>query len=37
LFDVFVRERVWLKFAEEFLAAEQIDDVDLSRIPGYCG
>jgi HD-GYP domain-containing protein (c-di-GMP phosphodiesterase class II) len=35
LFDVFVREKVWLKFAQEFLDAEQIDDVDLSRIPGY--
>ena len=35
LFDVFVREKVWLRFAQEFLDAEQIDDVDLSRIPGY--
>jgi hypothetical protein len=37
LFDVFVRKKVWLKFAQEFLDAEQIDDVDLSRIPGYRG
>lgn len=35
LFDVFVREKVWLKFAREFLDAEQIDEVDLSRVPGY--
>ncbi len=35
LFDVFVREKVWLKFAQDFLDADQIDDVDLSCIPGY--
>lgn len=35
LFDVFVREKVWLRFAQEFLDAEQIDNVDFSRIPGY--
>ncbi len=35
IFDVFVRERVWLKFAHEFLDDEQIDEVDLSCIPGY--
>jgi hypothetical protein len=35
LFDIFIREKVWLKFAEEFLDADQIDEVDLSRIPGY--
>jgi HD-GYP domain-containing protein (c-di-GMP phosphodiesterase class II) len=34
LFDVFIRERVYLDYARQFLAAEQIDDVDLSRIPG---
>lgn len=35
LFDVFVREKIWLRFAQEFLDAEQIDNVDFSRIPGY--
>jgi HD-GYP domain-containing protein (c-di-GMP phosphodiesterase class II) len=35
LFDVFVREKVWLRFAQEFLDAEQIDNVDFSSIPGY--
>lgn len=35
LFDVFVREKVYLDYANEFLAPEQIDDVDLSAIPGY--
>lgn len=35
LFDMFVREKIWLRFAQEFLDAEQIDNVDFSRIPGY--
>jgi HD-GYP domain-containing protein (c-di-GMP phosphodiesterase class II) len=35
LFDVFVRQKVYLKYAEKFLDPEQIDDVDESRIPGY--
>src|SRR5262249_23147172 len=34
LFDVFMRERVYLRYAEQFLDAEQIDTVDLSAIPG---
>jgi HD-GYP domain-containing protein (c-di-GMP phosphodiesterase class II) len=35
LFDIFVRERVYLAYAREFLDPEQIDEVDESRIPGY--
>ena len=34
LFDVFVREKVYLDYAKQFLSPEQIDDVDLSKIPG---
>lgn len=34
LFDVFVREKVYLEYAQKFLAPEQIDAVDLSKIPG---
>ena len=34
LFDVFIREKVYLDYAHKFLASEQIDEVDLSRIPG---
>ncbi len=34
LFDVFIREKVYLKYAEQFMNPEQIDDVDLSKIPG---
>jgi len=35
LFDIFVRKKVYLRYAEMFLDAEQIDSVDESRIPGY--
>ncbi|MDX2220112.1 MAG: HD domain-containing phosphohydrolase [Burkholderiales bacterium] len=35
LFDVFVREQVYLRYAHEFLSPEQIDTVDPSTIPGY--
>jgi HD-GYP domain-containing protein (c-di-GMP phosphodiesterase class II) len=37
LFDVFVREKVYLKYAEQFLDAAQIDEVDEAAIPGYGG
>jgi hypothetical protein len=35
LFDVFVRRKVYRRYAETFLDKEQIDDVDESKIPGY--
>ena len=35
LFDVFVRRRVYRRYAEMFLDKEQIDEVDESKIPGY--
>jgi HD-GYP domain-containing protein (c-di-GMP phosphodiesterase class II) len=34
LFDVFIREKVYLDYAKQFLASEQIDHVDLGKIPG---
>ena len=34
LFDVFIREKVYLDYARQFLVPEPIDEVDLSRIPG---
>ena len=35
LFDVFISEKVYLRYAEEFLDESQIDDIDLQKIPGY--
>ncbi|MDZ4141087.1 MAG: HD domain-containing phosphohydrolase [Methylotenera sp.] len=35
LFDIFVREKIYLKYAHEFLEPEQIDEVDETKIPGY--
>lgn len=34
LFDVFLRERVYLEYAQRFLPPEQIDDIDWTKIPG---
>ena len=34
LFDVFIREKVYLDYGKKFLSPEQIDDVDLNKIPG---
>ena len=34
LFDVFIREKVYLEYAHQFLSPEQIDEVDMSKIPG---
>ena len=35
LFDIFVRDKVYMRYAQEFLDPEQIDDVDETRIPGF--
>ena len=35
LYDVFMWEKVYQKYADEYLSAEQCDDYDLNDIPGY--
>jgi HD-GYP domain-containing protein (c-di-GMP phosphodiesterase class II) len=35
IFDVFVKDKVYLRYAEAFLPKSQIDDVDPAQIPGY--
>ena len=35
LFDIFIREKIYLRYAEQFLDPEQLDHVDESLIPGY--
>ena len=35
LFDIFVRKKVYLKYAELFLDADQIDEVNEAALPGY--
>ena len=35
LFDVFIRRKVYQRYAEQFLDANQIDRVDESKITGY--
>ena len=34
MFDIFIRDKVYLRYAQQFLDPEQIDAVDLSKIPG---
>jgi|KBSMisStandDraft_5_1062788.scaffolds.fasta_scaffold22684_2 HD-GYP domain-containing protein (c-di-GMP phosphodiesterase class II) len=34
LFDIFMRDKIYMRYAHEFLDPEQIDEVDLSKIPG---
>jgi HD-GYP domain-containing protein (c-di-GMP phosphodiesterase class II) len=35
IFDVFVRDKVYLQYAQAFLSKSQIDEVDHSKIPGF--
>jgi HD-GYP domain-containing protein (c-di-GMP phosphodiesterase class II) len=35
VFDLFIREKIYLHYAEKFLDPEQIDEVDVASIPGY--
>lgn len=35
LFDLFVSEKVYLQYANEYLDPDQIDEVDEQKIPGY--
>jgi HD-GYP domain-containing protein (c-di-GMP phosphodiesterase class II) len=35
LFDIFIKNRVYMEYAEEFLDASQIDEIDEALIPGY--
>ncbi len=37
LFNIFVRNRVYEKYAKEFMDPSQIDPVDVTKIPGYTG
>lgn len=35
LFDVFIKEKVYEEYAAKFLKPEQMDEIDLSKIPGF--
>ena len=35
LFDIFISEKVYLEYAEKYLSPEQIDEFDITAIPGY--
>ena len=35
LFDIFIRQKIYLRYARKFLLPEQINEVDESKVPGY--
>jgi HD-GYP domain-containing protein (c-di-GMP phosphodiesterase class II) len=35
LFDLFISEKVYLRYAEDYLDADQIDEIEIAKIPGY--
>jgi HD-GYP domain-containing protein (c-di-GMP phosphodiesterase class II) len=35
LFDLFISEKVYLRYAEEYLDPDQIDEINITKIPGY--
>ena len=35
LFDVFMNQEIYLKYANEYLSKDQIDEINLRDIPGY--
>lgn len=35
LFDVFIHEKVYLEYAEKYLDPEQIDNINITKLPGY--
>jgi HD-GYP domain-containing protein (c-di-GMP phosphodiesterase class II) len=36
IFDIFIKQRIYLDYADEFLDPEQIDSIEEANIPGYC-
>jgi HD-GYP domain-containing protein (c-di-GMP phosphodiesterase class II) len=37
LFDIFIRQRVYERYAKDYLDPAQVDEVDVKKIPGYSG
>ena len=35
LFDIFIWEKVYEEYAQKFLEAHLIDEIDLEKVPGY--
>lgn len=35
IFDIFINQQVYMDYADEFLDPEQIDQIDVSNIPGF--
>jgi hypothetical protein len=35
VFDLFIREKIYMKYAEQFLDPVQIDEINVNEIEGY--
>ncbi|HHB92206.1 MAG TPA: HD domain-containing protein, partial [Thioploca sp.] len=35
LFDIFIKKKVYLKYAKKFLLKKQLDEVNITELPGY--
>ena len=35
IFEIFIKQRIYLDYADEFLDPEQIDKIDEAKIPGF--
>ncbi len=37
IFDIFIKERVYMQYAKNFMPDSQVDDVNLMSLPGFEG
>ncbi len=35
LFEIFVRQKVYQRYADEYMSKDQVDEVDVTKIPGF--
>ena len=35
IFEIFIKQRIYLDYADEFLDPEQIDKIEEANIPGF--
>jgi len=35
IFDIFIKERVYMRYAKNFLQDNQIDEINLTSLPGF--
>ena len=35
IFDIFIDQKIYQKYAQKYLDKSQIDEIDINKIPGY--